>query len=145
MHRIEVIKADITKLTVDAIVNAANSRLAVWMERFIGPPGQNYCKNASPLTVVKPVSLNSPEPIAFRPNTLFTLSVRSGTVVITMKRRCLPRATGTAWNWPGKMAPLRLLSRQSAAVSTVSPLPGQQPSRLKQWLISWPQIQRWKE
>lgn len=28
MHRIQVIKADITKLTVDAIVNAANSRLA---------------------------------------------------------------------------------------------------------------------
>jgi light-regulated signal transduction histidine kinase (bacteriophytochrome) len=56
--RIEIIQGNITKLDVDAIVNAANSHFLAAeesMARFIAPLGLSYLRNAGVSAAVDPV------------------------------------------------------------------------------------------
>ena len=65
--RLEVIVADITTLSVDAIVNAANALLLVaWMVRSTARPDPNCWTSAAGSMAAKPAVPKSPEVIGCR-------------------------------------------------------------------------------
>jgi O-acetyl-ADP-ribose deacetylase (regulator of RNase III) len=70
-ERIEVLEGDITKLKVDAIVNAANRTLlggAGWTAPFTGQQGLNCLRNAAHWTAVTQGRQKLQRDMTFRPH-----------------------------------------------------------------------------
>jgi hypothetical protein len=124
MPQIDIQIADITKLDVDAIVNAANTSLG---------DGAGVCgaihQAAGPGLLAECQALGGcdtgdakikPRVTIYRPGTLSTRSGPYGRVAVTMKPSYLRAVIATASCWPSNMGSRASPSRQSPAVYTVT-------------------------
>lgn len=100
---LRAVTGDITKLQVDAIVNAANTSLleaAGWTGPFTGRPGRSCWPSAALCTAVPPARPRPLEATACPPDTSSTQWAPCGTEAGMGRQNCWRTAIETPWLWP---------------------------------------------
>jgi hypothetical protein len=122
---------DITRMAVDAIVNAAKPTLlggvTVLMELSIGPRALAYWRNAESWAGAPLVRPGLPRVMTYRLALLSTPLAPVGMAASMTKMRNLLPATASPWNWRFKTAALPWRSPRSPLAFTGSRHSGQPP------------------